>query len=104
MYLYNLADALRKIGAQDSHVFEVERQVRELKPALEGTAAVSAFVGDGQYPGDGGWMLQKLWDTREWLHSGDVKGMYSGKLTLCPHPACTVPKGRVDTGEIVRCT
>ena len=27
---------------------------------------VSAFVGDGRYAGDGGWMLQKLWDCAPW--------------------------------------
>jgi hypothetical protein len=47
-------------------VFELERQVKLLPsaPALPKGAAggVSAFVGDGSCAGDGGWMLQKLWE------------------------------------------
>lgn len=47
-------------------MFELERQVKLLPPAPalpKGAAGgVSAFVGDGSCAGDGGWMLQRLWE------------------------------------------
>ena len=59
-YLFKMADGLRSIKVLDKHIFEVEERVRQLPgPAV---SAVSAFTGDGTCAGDGGWMLQRLWD------------------------------------------
>ncbi len=34
-------------------------------------------IGDGLYKGDGGWVLQRLWERREWKHLGEnAPGMY----------------------------
>mmetsp|Transcript_38187 Transcript_38187/g.61561 ORF Transcript_38187/g.61561 Transcript_38187/m.61561 type:complete len:389 (-) Transcript_38187:64-1230(-) len=63
-YLFKMAEGLRQIKVHDSHVFGIEQRVRELPAAA--VSKVSAFVGDGRYAGDGGWMLQKLWDCAPW--------------------------------------
>lgn len=34
-YLFNLADAIRNMGQEDSHVFQLEKQVKKLRPENE---------------------------------------------------------------------
>jgi cation transport protein ChaC len=59
-YLLKIADGLRRIRVHDNHVFDVEERVRAL-PEVQ-VSRVTAFEGDGTHVGDGGWMLQRLWD------------------------------------------
>lgn len=82
-YLFKMADGLRSIKVHDEHIFAVEERVRQLpEPEL---TAVSAFAGDGRYAGDGGWMLQRLWDAAggQWVEDntlklgGDGRGCYA---------------------------
>mmetsp|Transcript_50754 Transcript_50754/g.120897 ORF Transcript_50754/g.120897 Transcript_50754/m.120897 type:complete len:314 (-) Transcript_50754:416-1357(-) len=77
-YLYNLCDGLRTLKVTDGHVLDVEAQVRALPQLAEGTK-VSAFTGDGESKGDGGWMLQRLWDSGKWQKvESSEKGIFLG--------------------------
>jgi hypothetical protein len=68
--LFKMADGLRSIRVHDEHVFAVEDRVRQL-PEAE-VSEVSAFTGDGKHAGDGGWMLQRLWDAGGGQWSDDL--------------------------------
>mmetsp|Transcript_37063 Transcript_37063/g.116637 ORF Transcript_37063/g.116637 Transcript_37063/m.116637 type:complete len:257 (+) Transcript_37063:444-1214(+) len=78
-YLLKLAEALRGMRVRDEHVFRVEQLVEQLPTPPVG-ARVSAFEGCGRYRGDGGWMLQKLWDVRSWLEVPATPGMFRAPL------------------------
>uniref|UniRef100_A0A7S0F3U1 glutathione-specific gamma-glutamylcyclotransferase n=1 Tax=Hanusia phi TaxID=3032 RepID=A0A7S0F3U1_9CRYP len=84
-YLFKLADALRGMQVRDEHVFRVEHMVKQLPTPPAGTK-VSVFEGCGRHRGDGGWMLQKLWDARSWQEVPARAGVFRALLAPSSSP------------------
>ncbi|ETI50208.1 hypothetical protein F443_06176 [Phytophthora nicotianae P1569] len=66
-------------------------------------ATVVTFVGDGNYVGDGGELLQRLWEFATWKMIRNCPGRYVIKnKKSTPFLIDGVPVTSIDTGDVVR--